>query len=288
MSENERVEGRKYSLVFFGCVVAALALTALQIALSAPQTRIRVTKVTDSFPRSPIDPAWEKAASILLPVSSPVEKQTREVRLFAMSDGAKLYLLARWADTTPDQTIELPNLLAPQGVLYRDELEIWVAPNAKTEAYAGAVEGSKLLGSWIWKSQWQQNANVKVAEEVAHAYPKEFVDMYPNTDEAVFFPARALENTNAITAHKSGGEWRVPGGTDGYFRVLESGLFAEGVWGSEMWHVMFAIPLRGSAFGTPFDLREGISLVATVVDGGRTERKGLRSVSSPVRLMFDE
>lgn len=287
MSEGKSVEGRNYFLVFLGCALVALVLTAFHVPLSAPQPRIRVTKVTDSFPRSPIDPIWEKAASIVVPVSSPVEKQTREIRLFAMSDGAKLYLLARWADTTPDQTIELPNLLAPQGVLYRDELEIWVAHNSQTEAYAGAVAASKSLGSWIWKSQWQQNANTRIAEKVIQAYPKQFVDMYPNSDEAVFFPARALENTNAITAHSSGGEWRVPGGADGYFRVIDGGLVAEGVWGSEMWHVMFTIPLRGSAFGTPFDLREGVSLVATVVDGGRTERKGLRSVSMPVRLMFD-
>lgn len=240
---------------------------------------------------SPFSPEWNDASFVDLATLSP-DKPSRMIRVRALQTSDRLFLLAEWEDATKDMSFQdatyrgpgwLPEIYHQSTVLLRDELEVRFTQVKTGGTYARIVNGRR-QGSWVWKSQWQQDADSKMYAAIKEKYPRDYVDDYPFVEEAAYMPARALENTNALTDGSNAAHWFAAPPKGRFGQPKDTNLFGRGVWGAGRWRVMFSIPLN------TFDFEKGncLEIVFVVSDGRLGEKKGRRGISEPVRIFLSK
>ncbi|HWP31141.1 MAG TPA: hypothetical protein VNK96_05395 [Fimbriimonadales bacterium] len=240
---------------------------------------------------SPLSPAWDDASFVDLATLSP-GKPSRVIRVRALQTSDRLFLLAEWDDATKDMSFQdstyrgpgwLPEVYHQSTVLLRDELEVRFA-QVKTGGTYERIANGRWQGSWVWKSQWQQDADSKMYASIKERYPRNYVDVYPFVKDAAYMPARALENTNALTDGSSAAHWFAAPPKGRFGQPKDTNLFGRGVWNAGKWHVMFSIPLK------EIDFEKGncLEIVFAISDGRLGEKKGRRGISEPVRILLSK
>lgn len=239
---------------------------------------------------APLSSAWNEASFVDLATVCP-DNPSRMIRVRALRTSKRLFLLAEWEDATKDMSFQdatyrgpgwLPEIFHQSTVLLRDELEVRFAQVKSGGSYARIVNG-KWEGSWVWKSQWQQDADSRAYASIKEKYPRDYVDGYPFVKDAAYMPARALENTNALTDGAGAARWFIAPPKGKFGQQKDSGLYGRGVWNAGKWRVMLSIPLNS----IPIEEGNFLEMAFVVSDGRFGERKGWRGVSEPVRIFLN-
>lgn len=186
---------------------ALLALAAVSCSAPAPVSTTEVTVVTKaSLPAAPDDPAWRnvpvhQAPLILQDLVEPrlLDPSTAEVRVQALTDGARIVFRLEWTDETKDDL--------PGSDRFPDACAVQLPARIEADVPAPQMgEGGRPVEIAYWRASWQ--ATVDGREDTIKAlYPGAAVDHYPfqaaslepgSEDQVAmekrYSPARALGN----------------------------------------------------------------------------------------------
>jgi DMSO reductase family type II enzyme heme b subunit len=182
----------------FGCRQAPLAPTNEVVAMTRP-----------SLPSSPGDPAWADLPVHVAPLllQDMVEPRqlaptTREVRVRAASDGAKVAFRLEWADATQDDR--------PGPARFSDACAVQFPAAMERDVPAPQMgEAGRAVEISFWRASWQAVVDGR-GDSIRDLYPRASVDHYPFEAASLeknpqakgemalrYAPARALGNAMA-------------------------------------------------------------------------------------------
>jgi hypothetical protein len=119
---------------------------------------------------------------------------------------------------------------------------------------------------------------------VEDAYPNAHVDLYPFEDEAVFYPARAVDNVSAQTDRTTPVDNLLSGSFGTLTQTPDQVVQGSGEWRDGKWRVLFARDLTMDGDYAQFAEEERTNVAFAVWDGERSERDGTKSVSQFLTL----
>jgi hypothetical protein len=267
-------------VVFFSVVMASLGVKTWWLL----SPTVILAEREEESPLSPSSPEWQKAPAIVTALASPAEKTIRTTTVRAFRDSKNLYLLLEWTDPSQDTSFFGNPDWFPSNELFRDAAAIaWISEQPVPGPHPVLSAGKAPLG-WMWSSHWQYDYERKPFAEVLARYTEEFVDYYPEKENPIFFPSRALGNNNAIIGANSPVRFGKPGWVVLLKEPKGGELFGVGEWHSGVWKLMFVCPLDSPVL--PRNTGEGSMNVfgIQVWDGGKLERKRIRALSRPIFL----
>lgn len=266
-------------------LLAALALQLADIRLAAAQTTTLVARRAPEVPTNdPWDAIWSRTGSVQLPLSAqlvvaPKGGSRESVRLRAMYDDARLYVLLEWTDATPDRTIG-------SVTAYTDAAALQF-PAASTTTVPPLCMGSPtaIVNIWQWKAAWQEDATTDFTR-IASAYPRVAVDPYPFDPypfggDPVYAPARDLGNLAAKPDRASPVENLHAGQYGTLTTAAAQPVRGTGTWRGGTWRVLIyrdlAVPDEGDV---RFAAGDAVDAAVALWDGGAAERSGMKAVSA--------
>lgn len=271
-------------------VLLGAGLAVLGVRLDAPLSQSLTPALVEAAPTDPFAPEWEHAPSVRLATSDALGGK-RVIVVRALQSGYGVTLLIEWPDSTKDLTFEGATyasarygttMFTQEAPLRRDELEVRFAPHFPTATYKLLADEAH-EGSWVWKSQWQRQIEMKALDKVIAKYPRDYVDDYPFPGDRAFFPARAVENTAALHEQQGSVRWLAPPATGRYGHPIASHLTGTGVWQEGRWRVVIFVPTvqsDGLVALTPGRW----DLTFLVADGRKGESERKRGISQPLLL----
>ena len=178
------------------CILALLMLAAAGCRRSPQLVQEVVALKTDKLPSAPDDPAWERApehaAHLLLQDQvdpRQMKATTQEVRVRALTDGARAAFRLAWADDNLSDT--------PGPGRMADAAAIQIPPVLSAEPPAPQMGDSKgLVQVTYWRADWQAAVNGR-GDTIQDLYPNARIDHYP-------FEARSLEKGSAAQQEMAG------------------------------------------------------------------------------------
>jgi len=200
--------------------------------------------------------------------------------LSALNDGGRLYVRLEWSDDTRDElTDSVTNFSDGAAIEY--------------PVTAGGQVPSFCMGNpdapvniWHWKASWQADVQRGAPHDVEDAHPNVQVDYCPFEDDEAFYPSRAAGNVSARINRTS----PVDNLLAGSFGTLTAGpgpeqmVQGKGEWHDGKWRVVFARDLQVIGDYTQFSEGEKTNIAFAVWDGAKSERDGIKSVSTFVTL----
>ncbi len=136
---------------------------------------------------------------------------------------------------------------------------------------------------WQWKAAWQTDIEQGFVT-VEDAYPNVHVDRYPFEDEAVFYPARAVDNVSAQTDRTTPVDNLLSGSFGTLTQTPDQVVQGSGEWRDGEWRVLFARDLTLDGDYAQFADEESSNVAFAVWDGDKSERDGMKSVSQFLTL----
>ena len=261
-------------------LLAALALQLLDVRLAASQSATLSARLAPEVSTSdPWDPVWERSSSLDLALSAQLVVAPRggtrdQLLARALHDGRRLFVLLEWRDATEDARID--------GVTAYSDAAALQFPAASTAATPPLCMGSPtaIVNIWQWKAVWQTDARQDLTR-ITTSKPRAWADLYPNSGDALFAPARALGNLVARPDRASPVEDLQAGQYGTLTSSREQPVGGVGVWRGGTWRVLFwrdlASPQTGDAsFGVG---GAGVDAAAALWAGSAAERDGLKAVS---------
>lgn len=193
--------------------MAAVALLIVTTAVlgcrqtpPAPTSEV-VAMTRSSLPSSPSDPIWNELPVHVAPLllQDMVEPRqlaptTREVRVRAASDGARVAFRLEWADTTRDDR--------PGPARFSDACAVQVPAKVERDVPAPQMgEAGRVVEISFWRASWQAVVDGR-GDSIRDLYPQASVDHYPFEAASLekdpqakaemalrYAPARALGNS---------------------------------------------------------------------------------------------
>jgi DMSO reductase family type II enzyme heme b subunit len=268
-------------------IMLVLLLTGLGVLgcrQGPPPPVAEVVAVTQpALPSGPTDPAWNAVPVHIAPLllQDMVEPRqlavtTREVRVRAISDGAKVAFRLEWTDGTRDDR--------PVPARFSDACAVQVPAKVERDVPAPQMgEQGRPVEISYWRASWQAVVDGR-GDTIRDLYPQASVDHYPFEAASLekdakakgemalrYAPARALGNAMAGPRSNPVEDLMAEGpGTLGPARERRSA--GKGEWGDKGWVVMILRPLpSGLAPGTR-------SQVAFAVWEGSKQEGGARKM----------
>ncbi len=274
-------------ILFFVLVVALLSAGMAGAGIKtwwllSPTVLVATRK--EATPLLLSSPEWQSSPAISVALASPAERRIRTASVRALRDDRSLYLQVEWTDSSQDTSFFGDPEWFPSNELFRDAVAIeWISEQPVPGPHPVLSAGKAPLG-WMWSSHWQYDYERKPFAEVLARYTEEFVDFYPEKDNPVFFPSRALGNSNAIIGANSPVRFGKPGWVVLLKEPAKGELSGVAEWHSGTWRLMFVCPLGSPVL--PRSTQEGgVNVFGVQVwDGGRMERKRVRALSRPILL----
>lgn len=270
-----------------GLLIASLMLAVFGVGVAVDVRPVLRCGSTNAASLEPWSAEWKRAPSATVECPSPGTGSIRLVTIRALRESTAILVLFEWPDASPDMSFEgayYPRALtspvskAQESTLLRDELTVWVGEASSTGVQNSVLNGLRRNGFWIWRSQWQRDKDRNFLGVVRTKYGKPYTAYYPvHWDGA--YPARFVENTNAIMGSLTSCRWIVEPARDVYTPPVARDIDGDGRWQDGRWRVMFRVP--SSEFEK---LGNRLAIVLSIVDGGLAERKHQRAVSQPLTL----
>lgn len=269
-----------------GLLIASLVLATFGIGFVA-DIRPVLHSTTVNASLAPWSAEWNKSPAVTVKCPSPGKRNIRLVTVRALREPTAVLLLFEWPDASPDMSFEgasYPRALASpvskaqESTLLRDELTVWIGAESALGMQNAVLNGLPGNGYWVWRSQWQSDKDRNFLGEVRMRYGRPYVDFYP-VQWAGAYPARFVENSNAIMGTSAACRWVMKPARDVYTPPETRHIDGEGRWRDGRWRVMFRVPSTElEKFGNR------LAIVFSVADGGLAERKHQRAVSQPLTL----
>ncbi|MGH9367467.1 MAG: ethylbenzene dehydrogenase-related protein [Thermoanaerobaculia bacterium] len=237
-----------------------------------------------AIPTEPDAPAWEKAGELEIPMRQlwGRENVVGRVRVAAATDGKKLAIRMRWADTTLDA-----RMLRPEE--FRDAAAVQFSLAGPDVTFAMGERG-KPVAIWHWKADWQRD--IAGREDVESAEPAMVVDLYPFArgqgtaeQDAAYLTGNAAGNAFSQLTRRSPVESLVAAGIGSLTPRPSSSqnVAGKGVWASNEWKVVFIRSLEPAGEGDA-RLSDGLPVAFAVWNGSEADRDGIKAFSTWYRL----
>lgn len=271
--------------VLFCAALAAVALALSGSGLSFISSTVPVLSpvVRPDMPYAAWSGSWSNIQPVSVQTASPSLHRPRPLAVRAATDGATLFLLVEWFDTTSDlgyegafysNWIHSGREMAPESTLLRDELLVLLGPAVPNGSPSSFQSAESDHGHWIWRSQWQHDRDRDAMATLRKENGTPYVDSYPLKGDGAF-AARYAQNTNAIS-QSDPCKWIVKPARDVYTPPVTRPLDGEGRWHDDRWRVLFKVPISSL-----LTLGGRLELSFRITDGGLGERGIQAPVSSP-------
>lgn len=172
-SEGVYTDDEFWDLIHY---VQSLAKAGAQDRAQLKQGTFVASKVAESLPASPTDPAWNQARPLyvgMLPLWWS-EDRIEGVVVQALHNNKDLALRFSWLDPTPDER-------AVRHDEFRDAVAVQFALSSDPPFYMGDAGEHGGVNIWMWKADRQKNI-ASGYQDVDAAFPNRAVDMYPEQD----------------------------------------------------------------------------------------------------------
>jgi len=234
---------------------ASAAIAAVILAMGpacrrapAPSPDVVALRVT-ALPDSPADAAWGEAPEHLAKLipQDLVEPRlmtpsTGEVRVRALTDGARVAFRLEWADASRNDR--------PGPSQMVDACAVQIPQKLETEPPAPQMgEAGKLVDVTYWRADWQASVDGR-GDTIRDLYPNAAIDHYPFDAQSLekgspeqaemakrYAPARALGNARS-GPRATPVEDLVASGPSTLTRVEPQGSRGKGVFGQAGWSVV--------------------------------------------------
>ncbi len=263
-------------------IAAVLTLTDMRLASS--QTITLVAKRSDATVPldKPFDGVWKRANPVEVPLSAqnitpPKAGSNRTITARALHDDQRLYVLLQWNDDSED-------LLMSRQAEFTDAAAVQfpVTPGVTVPSFCMG-DPTAPVNIWQWKAAWQTDIEQGFVT-VEDAYPNIYVDLYPFEDEAVFYPARAVDNVSAQTDRTTPVDNLLSGSFGTLTQTPDQVVQGSGEWRDGKWRVLFARDLTLDGDYAQFAEEESSNVAFAIWDGEKSERDGMKSVSQFLTL----
>jgi hypothetical protein len=280
------LDGRRRAFALMGLVAAAalvLTATGSRVA-SSQQTTLTALAASGDVPvKEPWDPFWDEVPAVEIPLSAqaavpPAGGRSLSANVRSVHDDENLYVAVEWGDPSVDSSVG-----APQD--FTDAVAVQF-PSVPGETIPAFCMGDPNAGVniWQWRAAWQADMESGF-RSVKQQYPNADVDMYPFSDEDLFYPGRAAGNPFSKLDRTSPVDNLIANG----FGTLTADDGHEvqgwGAWRDGTWRVIFARPMQVNADGvTDFGPIDRTNVAVAVWDGEAEERDGMKSVGNFVSM----
>lgn len=225
---------------------------------------------------------WSRVPAVHLPASSSNASMPRLVSLRALKRDGLTYFLLEWHDDSPDMSffgtmdqgwLDKEREMAPESALMRDDVRLVLLDAPVDES----AESEATAGYWQWKSQWQFDRSLlaKLRAEIGVPYSDYTI---LNHDGA--FPARYLDNTNAIREPGESGNWVHSEYKTVYSPARITPMKAIGNSKFARWRVLFTLDREQMS-----RLAGKINFYVSLANGGYGEGRKFRCLSVHARLV---
>ena len=268
------------------------AIVAYVRSLSTPEPAARTlppggvlsAQRVSSVPTEPDAIVWEKAGEFEIPMRQlwGRENEVSRVRVAAATDGRKLAIRMRWADSTLDA-----RMLKPEE--FRDAAAVQFSLAGPDVTFAMGERG-KPVAIWHWKADWQRDLAGR--EDVESDAPGMAVDIYPFSrgkgaadQDPAFLTGNAAGNAFSKLSRKSPVESLVAAGIGSLTprpAALQN-VSGKGVWAANEWKVVFVRDLSPAGEGD-IRLSDGVPIAFAVWNGSQGDRNGIKAFSAWYRL----
>jgi hypothetical protein len=273
MARLERSAVRsRFPSTLLGLLLGALLLGWLNIPLvSSEGMVIRSHLISGDIPAAPDDPAWDKAPTMLLPLSGQVitrpawpEPSARALTVRSVHNGTELAFLLEWQDNTKNDR------LSPG--TFRDGAAIGL-PLGDAPAFFCMGQLDHYINIWHWKADWQSDIDRRAAR----------------AGEQKGAPGE-VRRFEVIPRRASSVEDLVGGGFSTLTtKVAQGRVQGKAVWKDGVWRVVMRRPLVSTDPENEARLEPGrLQAIAFAVwNGENKERNGQKAVAPWFQLSID-
>jgi hypothetical protein len=287
--KESRVSALPAGGVIAFAVLLALALTALGIVPAASQEVLLRAWSVEQDPQlqDPWSQLWGKVTPRTVALSGQNAAkplgggEIRSLKVRALHDGERLYIMLEWRDATENNTL----------VAHTDFAD---AAAVQFPALAGVSIPSFCMGDaratvniWHWKAAWQRDID-EGYYGVHSRYPNMQVDTYPNPGERLFFPARESGNLLAVPSYATPVENLVSSGFGTLTTSDVQNVDGTGEWRNGQWRVVFARDLASGPGYPELAVGDLTNIAFAVWEGSAGNRNGMKSVSQFMNLQLTE
>ena len=199
------------------------------------------------------------------------------LRVRALHDDARLYLLLEWPDEEVNEGVAGTTDFSDAAAV-----QFPVIAEAATP-YTMGGPGTP-VNIWQWKAVWQRDLAEGFSGTLSE-YPDTYVDLYPNEGETLFRPAEEVGNPLAQRLHASPIENLVAEGFGTLTSSETQDVEGAGVWLQGSWRALFARDLAPETEGLAAFSVDGSTMAAFAVwDGQAGDRDGQKSIAQFVDL----
>ena len=280
------ISGNRIALsTLVAAVALAVVFTAADIMPAASQdTQLLAYQVKpDDTPEAPWSAAWNARPAVVVLSAQNVSRpmgggEVATVRVRALHDNQRLYVLLEWSDKSKDELVNGQNRFA-------DAAAVEMPPTAGVSVPSfcmGDAQGS--VNIWQWKASWQRDIESGFAT-ASDLYPGGFVDA-PSPADDIFLPALALGNPVAQRSRATPVENLVAAGFGTLTTANLQDIDGAGEWRDGRWRVVFFRPLVTAEGYPSLAVGEVTDVAFAVWDGSRGHRDGMKSVSQFMKLQL--
>ncbi len=265
-------QSRSVLSLLAGLLVVAFVLGWLGIPIvSSEGMVIRSHLLAGDVPTTPEDPAWEKIAPMVLPLSGQVitrpvwpEPSARSLTVRTVHNGTEIAFLLEWQDNTKNDR------LTPG--TFRDGLAVGL-PLGEAPAFFCMGQLDHYINIWHWKADWQSDIDRRAARA------SEKKESAGEVRRFEVIPRRISSVEDLI-----GGGFSTLTTKDKQGRVQGKALWKVGVW-----HVVMQRPLASEEQENEARLIPGrVQAVSFAVwNGENKERNGQKAVAPWFQLVID-
>jgi DMSO reductase family type II enzyme heme b subunit len=187
-------------------LLALLGAACSQGAPPAAPVEVVVQTAAGALPLDPLDPRWSRAAEFPAPLLLQdmveprlLEPSTREVRVRALTDGARIAFRLEWADAARDDR--------PMPARFTDACAVQLPARITPDVPAPQMgEPGRPVEITLWRASWQAVVDGR-GDTIQELYPNALPDHYPFAAASLpsgseaqremqqrYTPARALGN----------------------------------------------------------------------------------------------
>ncbi len=265
-------QSRSVLSLLAGLLVVAFVLGWLGIPIvSSEGMVIRSHLLAGDVPTTPEDPAWEKIAPMVLPLSGQVitrpvwpEPSARSLTVRTVHNGTEIAFLLEWQDNTKNDR------LTPG--TFRDGLAVGL-PLGEAPAFFCMGQLDHYINIWHWKADWQSDIDRRAARA---SEKKE--------------SAGEVRRFEVIPRRASSVEDLVGGGFSTLTSKQSQGrVQGQATWKNGVWRVVVSRPMVSTDPENEAKLEPGrLQAIAFAVwNGENKERNGQKAVAPWFQLLID-